>query len=94
MGIEIMYSSGNRIYHNNFINNVEQAEDLDGNNSWDLGNVTGGNYWSNHNAKGNPSQNWPKVIKGGRKDNYPFQDESGWKLANPAATSLQGSIHK
>jgi len=94
MGMEIMNSSGNRIYHNNFINNLEQAEDLGGNNSWDMGNVTGGNYWSDHKAKGNPSQNWPKVIKGGRKDNYPFQDKSGWKLADPAASSLQGSIPK
>ena len=41
--------------------------------------LTGGNYWSGHVAKGNPSQDWPRMIKGGSMlDGYPFQDESGW----------------
>jgi len=78
LGMQIMSSSGNQIYHNNFINNKEHSQDTAGNNSWDLGNVTGGNYWSDHVAKGNPSQNWPRMIKGGKIDRYPFQDVSGW----------------
>ncbi len=81
LGIDMMHSLGNKIYQNNFINNKEHAQDTDGNNSWDMGNVTGGNYWSGHVAKGNPSLNWPRLIKGGKLDSYPFEEASGWKLA-------------
>jgi parallel beta-helix repeat protein len=82
MGLRALYSSGNLIYHNNFIGNKEQSKDEQGNNSWDAGNVTGGNYWTDHIAKGNPSQDWPRVINGEEMDRYPFQDESGWRKAN------------
>ncbi len=45
-GIELTSVSGNnRIYHNNFINNTNQAFD-GGTNSWDNGYPSGGNYWS------------------------------------------------
>jgi nitrous oxidase accessory protein len=81
LGLQILYSSGNRIYQNNLIDNKEHAEDREGSNIWDMGNVTGGNYWSGHTAKGNPSQNWPRVVKGSVvMDNFPFQDASGWVL--------------
>jgi len=90
LGMQVMYSSGNQIYNNNFINNKEHSQDTAGNNSWDMGNITGGNYWSGHVAKGNPSQNWPRMIKGGKMDRYPFQDVSGWQAAKPAAPSLRG----
>ncbi|MCJ7444630.1 MAG: right-handed parallel beta-helix repeat-containing protein [Methanotrichaceae archaeon] len=79
IGIQVAYSTGNQIYHNNFINNQEQAEDRMGNNTWDMGNSTGGNYWNDHKAKGNPST-IPKLIKGTKKDNYPFQDLNGWLM--------------
>ena len=79
LGLQAMLSTGNRIFRNNFLGNQEHSQDLGGNNSWDDGNVTGGNYWSGHVAKGNPSQDWPRMIKGGSMlDRYPFQDESGW----------------
>jgi parallel beta-helix repeat protein len=84
LGLQVLYSSGNQIYHNNFINNKDHSQDLEGRNSWDMGNITGGNYWSGHVAKGNPSQNWPRMIKGGKMDLYPFQDVSGWEAAKPA----------
>jgi parallel beta-helix repeat protein len=90
LGMEVIYSQGNYIVHNNFINNKEHARDTQGDNSWDLGNVTGGNYWSDHVAKGNPSRNWPRMIKGGKMDNFPFQDASGWDLAGPAAPVAGG----
>jgi len=80
-GMQVMFSSGNKIYHNNFRDNQEHSLDVDGNNSWDEGNVTGGNYWKDHVAKGNPSQEWPRMIKGGSMlDHYPFQNENGWLL--------------
>lgn len=79
IGLDVMHSTGNRVFHNNFLGNDEHSQDTDGINSWDDGNVTGGNYWEDHVAKGNPSQSWPKMIKGGAMlDNYPFQDNSGW----------------
>jgi len=90
LGMQVMYSSGNQIYHNNFISNKQHSQDTGSNNSWDMGNTIGGNYWSGHVAKGNPSRDWPMVIKGGKLDRYPFQDVSGWQVAKPAAPSIKG----
>lgn len=88
LGLDVMLSTGNKIFRNNFLNNQEHSQDISGTNSWDDGNVTGGNYWSGHVAKGNPSQNWPRMIKGGSMlDRYPFQDESGWLGAFAAPSS-------
>ena len=45
-------SSGNRVYHNNFIDNMDQASsDNTGTNSWDNGYPCGGNYWSDYEEK-------------------------------------------
>lgn len=80
LGCQLSLSTGNIIYHNNFVDNIEHSIDSDGGNSWDGGNSTGGNYWSGHSASGNPSSNWPRAIKGANaKDSYPFQDLSGWR---------------
>ena len=88
IGCQIESSTGNKIFHNNFLKNKEQSQDVKGNNSWDDGNVSGGNHWSDHVAKGNPSNNWPRQIKGGiMQDRYPFQSESGWLAAKAAASS-------
>jgi len=85
LGLKIMISTGNKIFHNNFLGNQEHSQDIGGNNGWDDGNVTGGNYWSGHVAKGNPSQDWPRMIKGGSMmDRHPFQDKSGWRRAAAA----------
>ncbi|MCK4405477.1 MAG: right-handed parallel beta-helix repeat-containing protein [Hadesarchaea archaeon] len=46
-GIHLHWSDNNRIYHNNFINNADQASD-DGSNYWDNGYPSGGNYWSDY----------------------------------------------
>jgi len=88
LGCQIESSTGNKIFHNNFLNNKDQSQDVNGNNSWDDGNISGGNYWGDHVAKGNPSNNWPRQIKGGiMHDRYPFQSESGWLAAKAAAFS-------
>jgi parallel beta-helix repeat protein len=48
-GIALNHSSYGRIYHNNFVNNVEQAIVEDSPNSvWDDGYPSGGNYWSDY----------------------------------------------
>ena len=85
IGLQVLESSGNSIFHNNFWDNSEHSQDSQGTNSWDQGNVTGGNYWDDHVAKGNPSQSWPRMIKGGEsQDRYPFQDRGGWLLSSAA----------
>ena len=52
-GISLSSSSNdNLIYHNNFIDNTNQASsDNTGTNSWDNGYPCGGNYWSDYEEK-------------------------------------------
>lgn len=88
VGIQVMNSDANKIYHNNFLGNKEQAEDHRGSNSWDLGNVTGGNYWSDHKVRGNPSTGPSKIIKGAiAMDRYPFQNPSGWMRGRSSSSA-------
>jgi len=52
-GIRLYYgSSYNRIYHNNIINNTNQADD-DSSSYWDNGYPSGGNYWSDYTGADN-----------------------------------------
>jgi parallel beta-helix repeat protein len=83
-GARLMNSFGNLVYNNNFVNNGIQAEDTSGENRWDMGNVTGGNYWSDWKVFGNPSKQ-TVVIRGGKVDSHPFQDVNGWLKAQPSA---------
>ena len=88
-GIGIELSNNNQIYHNNFLNNAEQADD-DGNNFWDNGYPSGGNYWSDHSCTGNPSDgSQPYAIGGGAGavDHYPFEGMNGW-LTTPQTGDL------
>lgn len=62
-GVFLTASSGNQVYHNSFINNTNQAyDDGIGNNSWDNGYPSGGNYWSDYTGvdlNGTAAQNVP-----------------------------------
>ncbi|UCF50003.1 MAG: right-handed parallel beta-helix repeat-containing protein [Thermoplasmatales archaeon] len=79
LGIELVNQAYyNSIFHNNFINNSQNAFD-DLNNSWDDGKY--GNYWSDYTAKYPDAKKlpfkgiWdtPYEIDGGQnKDNYPL----------------------
>ena len=85
-GIYVSFSpTNNLIYHNNFINNTNQAYDNSfGNNSWDNGYPSGGNYWSDYvgvDLNSTPTQDIPPpdglgdtpyIINGNSKDNYPL----------------------
>lgn len=77
----------NTIYHNNFIDNYRQAEELStgGNNYWDNGYPIGGNYWDDYNGSDDyngPNQNLPgsdgigdnpySISGGNNQDNYPL----------------------
>ena len=58
----------NLIYHNNIINNTNQALD-EGLNFWDNGHSGGGNYWSDYSGSG------PYIVPGAsNKDNYPLTE--------------------
>lgn len=50
-GIELS-STGNIIYHNNIIGNLNQAIDDTNGNQWDNGYPSGGNYWSDFDESG------------------------------------------
>jgi hypothetical protein len=84
-------SSGNIIYHNDFVNNVRSAYANGSVNVWDDGYPSGGNYWSNYqtlypSAVENDSSgfwNIPYVIGTNNTDYYPLM---GQFRAFPAIT--------
>jgi parallel beta-helix repeat protein len=96
-GIFLSYSSDNIFYHNNFDNNKRQAW-LYGvnNNTWDAGNVIGGNYWSNYNGTDeksgvNQDENGPDnfgdtpyIINLDNRDGYPLMQP--WIIEPSEAT--------
>ncbi|WP_369424770.1 NosD domain-containing protein [Methanothrix sp.] len=79
IGILMTNSYENRIYHNNIIDNEEQASD-DFGNSWDMGLEEGGNYWSDHRCTGRPCTGFAKLISSTAIDRYPFGELNGWTL--------------
>ena len=62
-GIKVTkYSQSNQIYHNDIINNAQNALDLSASTSYDDGYPSGGNYWSDYTGTDNfsgPDQNIP-----------------------------------
>jgi len=59
-GVALFPSSGVEVFHNNFMNNMIQAFDQSGLNTWDNGYPSGGNFWSDYTAVDNcsgPQQN-------------------------------------
>ncbi len=81
VGLSLTDCHENRIYHNNFISNGslfgQNAVD-NGSNLWDLGPIIGGNYWSDHEVRGNPGDA-QKAIPSKGVDRHPFEQEDGWK---------------
>ena len=79
-GILLSSSSGNRIFHNDFLNNTQQAFVYNSTNTWDNGYPSGGNYWSDYRTA-NPTAvendssaiwNTPYVIDKNNTDYYPL----------------------
>jgi len=67
-------SDNNRIYHNNFLNNPQQAYE-NGSNYWDNGYPSGGNYWSDYtgvDVDNDGIGDTPYSIPGGNQDRYPL----------------------
>jgi parallel beta-helix repeat protein len=88
-------NSNNNIFHNNFINNTENAYD-DGDNIWDAGYPSCGNYWSDYPFRDGyhgENQDIPgldrvgdkpyNISSGPNKDNYPVMDPYGWLNREP-----------
>jgi parallel beta-helix repeat protein len=84
-GISLWSSHDNEIYHNDIIDNINQAyDDNPGNNFWDNGYPDGGNSWSDYNGVDNysgPNQDIPGsdgigdtnyTINSKAVDNYPL----------------------
>jgi len=83
-GISPYYSSNNRVFHNNFVNNTFQTNPDSPLDVWDNGYPSGGNYWSDYDGTDSysgPCQNvtgsdgvgdTPYVIDGSNQDNYPL----------------------
>ena len=88
-GIELYSSSSNNIlYHNNLVDNTNNAYDYNDNNQWDWG--TTGNYYSDYtgtDSNGDGIGDTPYPIPGGNNvDNYPL-------MASWATAPTNGSVH-
>jgi parallel beta-helix repeat protein len=83
-GLMLDSSSGNEIFHNDFLHNTQQTSVYNSTNTWDDGYPSGGNYWSNYTGvdqKSGPYQNLtgsdgigdtPYVIDANNTDRYPL----------------------
>lgn len=76
-------STGNTIFHNNFIANTLHARDDSGSNNWDNGLPSGGNYWGGFTASDAEPDNIgddPYYIAGtgAEYDSLPWLKETGW----------------
>jgi hypothetical protein len=88
-GLRILSDNNNNlVFHNNFVNNYIQASDR-GNNVWDNGYPSGGNYWSDYNgtdSDGDGIGDAPYPISdGNNEDRYPLGN------FKPSAPEIDGT---
>ncbi len=93
-GLNLTSSNGNTIYHNKIIQNINQAYD-DGNNQWDNGYPSGGNYWSDYSgvdiysgsnqdqpgSDGIGDTNYTNIVGGSNVDNYPLMPPTKFDIS-------------
>ncbi|MGF3554160.1 MAG: right-handed parallel beta-helix repeat-containing protein [Thermoplasmatota archaeon] len=77
-GLELTISSNNnKIYHNNFLNNEQNAKDTC-TNTWDDGYPSGGNYWDDYKGSDNNGDGIGdtayNIPGGSNKDRYPLMN--------------------
>jgi parallel beta-helix repeat protein len=95
-GVRIDGSSYNRIYHNNFIDNINQAWDNMNNNYWN--GTSEGNYWSNFDTPGEGC--WdvvppfgicdaPRIIDADSRDYYPLTKPAAPPVEPPTGLSIE-----
>jgi len=84
---------GNKIFHNNFVENTHQAVDNGTGNIWDDGYPSGGNYWSDYtgqDANGDGKGDTPYVIDANNQDRYPLM--SPWGVAVSVPSGVQVNV--
>jgi parallel beta-helix repeat protein len=89
-GVRFDWSSNNKTYNNNFIQNVwAQAHDSHGvGNIFNLDRPTGGNYWSNWTSPDNDGDGFVDLaflFYDGGEDSLPWTIPNGWLRQPPAA---------
>lgn len=96
-------SSGNQIFHNNFVDNIMQADDWNSSNKWDDDYPSGGNYWSDYaglDVLFGPNQDQPGkdgigdtpyAINWDTKDRFPLMSPVGACPTQPP-TSLNAEL--
>lgn len=101
-GIDIhSASAGTVIYHNNFINNTQQARADAGEwtrgeigVSWDDGHISGGNYWDDYAGQDGDADgrgDTPYIIDGSSQDRHPLMKP--WTaVPEPALLSILGLL--
>lgn len=79
IGIDTQNATGNDFYQNSFTDNnlhIQFFEDEPSlPNTWDNGNITGGNYWSNYNGIDSNHDgigDSPQILDSSNQDNYPL----------------------
>ena len=93
------YGDSNLIYHNNFLNNTQNAFD-EFNNTWYCETLREGNYWDDYNGTdddGDGIGDTPYDIPGGdNQDLYPLMDLYGLPIADfiyyPTNRTFDGSL--
>lgn len=70
-------NSNGTAYHNNFIQNFENARSIRSNFTWDNDYPSGGNYWSNYtgiDANNDGIGDTPHVMDANNQDNFPLMN--------------------
>jgi len=83
-GLDVSSSSGNMVYNNEF-DNVRQANDAGGGNSYNLSSPTGGNHWADYDTPAEGCNDGdsdgfcdaPYIFSGGQ-DDLPWASSQGW----------------
>jgi parallel beta-helix repeat protein len=101
-GFDNFYSDKNKIHHNNIINNGWNSDD--GNNEWDNGYPSGGNYWSKYTGideKSGPNQDEPgsddigdtayNIAGGSNRDKYPLMYPLGFPTEPQNIQAVSGN---
>jgi len=99
-GLDLSHSDNTVVYHNNFIDNVNQVYLHESSDTiWDDGYPSGGNYWSDHVAVDDYSGinqdelgsdgivDEPYIVDYNNRDNYPLMNP--WDTISPVANAGQ-----
>jgi parallel beta-helix repeat protein len=88
-------SKNNILYHNNFMDNDQNALDTGKMNQWDNGYPSGGNYWDDYTGSDSDLDgigDSPHYIPGGSsEDRYPFMKPYGYPSNPPSRPTIDGS---